>query len=107
VDTPGLRELQLWGDEESLTSSFPDVELLAEDCRFSDCTHLSEPGCAVMEAVDDGILGAERLASWHRLRRELAHLATKRGGAAARAQRQRWKAIAKAQKQLNRERGGR
>ena len=104
VDTPGLRELQLWGDEESLTSSFPDVELLAEDCRFSDCNHVSEPDCAVRVAVDDGILGAERLASWHRLRRELAYLATKRDGAAARAQRRRWKSIAKAQKELNRER---
>ncbi len=104
VDTPGLRELQLWGDEDSLASSFPDVELLAEDCRFSDCSHNSEPGCAVQAAVDDGLLGAERLASWHRLRRELAHLAVKKGGAAARAERQRWKSISKARRELNRER---
>jgi ribosome biogenesis GTPase len=100
VDTPGLRELQLWGDEDSLTRSFPDVDALAQQCRFSDCVHDSEPGCAVQEAVASGELGADRLKSWRRLHRELAYLARKTDGSAARAERQKWKAISKRQKAL-------
>lgn len=104
VDTPGLRELQLWGDQTSLTGSFPDVERLAANCRFSDCAHEQEPGCAVQEAAETGELPAERLASWCRLRRELAFLERKADGSAARAERQQWKSIAKQQKIINRER---
>jgi ribosome biogenesis GTPase len=104
VDTPGLRELQLWADENSLTSSFPEVAQLALDCRFSDCAHDSEPGCAVTLAVSDGTLPADRLHSWRRLHRELAYLARKVDPAAARADRQRWKSIAKTRRTLNKQR---
>jgi len=104
VDTPGLRELQIWGDEQSLSHSFADVEDIAADCRFSDCTHHTEPGCAVQEAVAQGTLPAERLDSWRRLHRELAYLARKTDGGAARAERQRWKAIAKQQRAIKRDR---
>lgn len=93
VDTPGLRELQLWGDEGSLVGAFPDVERLAQSCRFNDCTHETEPGCAVRDA-----LPPDRLESWRRLRRELAYLARKTDGAAARAERKKWKSIAKARR---------
>ena len=84
----GCGELQPWADEDSLTSSFPEVAQLALDCRFSDCAHDSEPGCAVTLAVSDGTLAADRLSSWRRLHRELAYLAQGRP-AAARADRQR------------------
>ncbi|MEI2785843.1 MAG: ribosome small subunit-dependent GTPase A [Candidatus Nanopelagicales bacterium] len=104
VDTPGLRELQIWGDEQSLSHSFADVEDIAAQCRFSDCTHDTEPGCAVQEAVAQGLLAAERLQSWRRLHRELAYLARKTDGGAARAERQRWKAIAKQQRAIKRDR---
>ena len=97
VDTPGLRELQLWGDEDSLVGAFPDVEQLAQMCRFTDCTHESEPGCAVRDHLPE-----ERLESWRRLRRELAYLARKTDGAAARAERKKWKSVAKAQRRLTR-----
>jgi ribosome biogenesis GTPase len=104
VDTPGLREVQLWGDEGSLANSFPDVAAFAEACRFNDCSHDSEPGCAVQQAVADGDITEDRLASWHQLRRELAYLARRTDPAAARAERQKWKAIARAQRALNRNR---
>jgi ribosome biogenesis GTPase len=104
VDTPGLRELQLWGDESSLADSFPDVEEFAAQCRFTDCRHDSEPGCAVTQAAADGSLSADRLESWRRLRRELAYLARKADPAVARAERDKWRSIAKARRSLNRDR---
>lgn len=104
VDTPGLRELQLWGDEDSLAGAFSDIDSLAQKCRFADCTHDTEPGCAVIEAVENGALPEARLDSWRQLRRELAYLARKTDGGAARAERQKWKSIAKAQKAVNRQR---
>jgi len=74
LDTPGMRELQMWGDEEDLTGAFGDIEDLAVDCRFSDCTHENEPGCAVCEALEDGHLNPAHYQSYLKLRRELAYL---------------------------------
>ena len=72
IDTPGLRELQLWGDEEALRGSFPEIERLGRECRFRDCRHEQEPGCAVLAAVESGELSGERLESWRRQQREMA-----------------------------------
>jgi ribosome biogenesis GTPase len=77
VDTPGMRELQLWSDDESLDRAFDDIERLAAHCRFADCCHEHEPGCAVQEAVRAGVLDARRLDSYHKLRRELRFLSLK------------------------------
>jgi ribosome biogenesis GTPase len=74
IDTPGLRELQLWGEEEALSTSFAEIERFSADCRFRDCTHEREPGCAVRSAVAEGKLAAARLESYQRQRRELRHL---------------------------------
>jgi ribosome biogenesis GTPase / thiamine phosphate phosphatase len=74
IDTPGLRELQLWSVESGVQATFADVEELAERCRFHDCAHESEPGCAVREAVERGTLAPERLRSWQKLERELHRL---------------------------------
>jgi ribosome biogenesis GTPase len=74
VDTPGLRELQLWEGAEGVPTAFAEVEDLAARCRFSDCAHEGEPGCAVRAAVADGSLPAERLASYRKLRGEVRHL---------------------------------
>lgn len=90
IDTPGLRELQLWGEEDSVDATFDDVAALASVCRFSDCEHESEPGCAVLEAVERGQLDPERLAHWRQLRAELAYLARREEGRAA----QEWKRLA-------------
>ncbi len=92
IDTPGLRELQLWGEEDSVDATFDDVAALASACRFADCAHESEPGCAVLEAVARGRLHPERLAHWRQLRAELTYLARREVGRAA----QEWKRIAAA-----------
>jgi len=74
LDTPGLRELQLWESAEGLGEAFSDIEDLAANCRFNDCAHRSEPGCAVQAALDDGTLDFGRWTSYTKLQRELAHL---------------------------------
>lgn len=77
VDTPGLRELRVWDLGHGLDRAFPGIEELALACRFSDCRHESEPGCAVLEAVATGKLDAARLASFRKLRAEAAFEARK------------------------------
>jgi ribosome biogenesis GTPase len=75
VDTPGLRALRLWG-EDGLGDAFADIDGLADTCRFRDCQHDTEPGCAVLEAVESGELSAARLKAWDKLQREVdAHAA--------------------------------
>lgn len=82
IDTPGMRELKLTGDED--LDSFDDIENLAAQCRFNDCAHAGEPGCAVRAAIDAGTLNAARVRSYDKLRNERAHQAETR---AAREQR--------------------
>jgi ribosome biogenesis GTPase / thiamine phosphate phosphatase len=77
LDTPGMRELQLWADESALEETFSDVAALAGQCRFSDCAHGSEPGCAVRAALAEGTLPAVRWESYRKLQRELRALALK------------------------------
>jgi ribosome biogenesis GTPase len=74
LDTPGLRELQLWDVGDGLEATFEDVASFAARCRFGDCAHRSEPGCAVREALQTGALARERFESWNKLQRELARL---------------------------------
>ncbi len=71
LDTPGMRELQLWGPEEALEKGFADIDRIAEKCRFSNCSHGSEPGCAVQIALDHGELSPERIENYKKLREEL------------------------------------
>jgi ribosome biogenesis GTPase / thiamine phosphate phosphatase len=75
IDTPGMRELQLWLDENTLDESFSDIEALAKNCRFIDCSHNSEPGCAVKEAIEQGKLDAKRLLNYNKMQLEQKHLA--------------------------------
>ncbi len=98
IDTPGMRELQLWEGDEGLAATFDDVEALAARCRFRDCSHEREPGCAVREAVAAGTLPADRLESFHKLKRELQHLAVKQDPGAQADERRRWRTIHKAAK---------
>lgn len=77
LDTPGMRELQLWEGATGLATTFEEIEALAAGCRFRDCSHGPEPGCAVRRAVAAGDLDPERLASHERLRREERFLATR------------------------------
>lgn len=75
IDTPGMRELQLWDTSDALAGAFADIDGLAADCRFRDCRHQSEPGCAVIAAVEGGSLPAERLESFRKLQAEQTHQA--------------------------------
>ena len=77
MDTPGLREFRVWALDEGLGQAFPDIEALAAQCRFRDCRHESEPGCAVLEAAAAGGIDADRLASYRKLRAEMAWLERK------------------------------
>ena len=94
VDTPGLRELGLWDANGALGAAFADVAALAQACRFRDCRHGTEPGCAVREAVEEGRLDSGRLANLEKLRREEAHLSRRLDPRKAREERDRWKNIA-------------
>jgi ribosome biogenesis GTPase len=78
LDTPGMRELQLWADEAALDSTFPELAALAVACRFRDCAHQGEPGCAVHAALSDGSLSEERYTAWRKLQRELRALEVRR-----------------------------
>ena len=92
IDTPGLRELQLWDvGSAGLESTFADVEELAGDCRFRDCTHVHEPGCAVLAAVESGELPRERLDSWRKLQRELRSIAMRHDAVLRREEVRKWK----------------
>jgi ribosome biogenesis GTPase len=94
IDTPGLRELQLLDGD--VDTAFEDVDALALDCRFSDCAHTREPGCAVLAAVDDGRLELDRLRSWRKLQRELAANAVRRDKRLHAARKARWRQQARA-----------
>ncbi len=71
IDTPGMREIQLWADDEDLANAFGDIEELAENCRFRDCKHISEPGCAVWQAIEDGELEEKRLNNYRKMGKEI------------------------------------
>ncbi|MFI4949841.1 MAG: ribosome small subunit-dependent GTPase A [Caulobacterales bacterium] len=100
LDTPGMRELALWDAEAGVAAVFGDVtaevERLARDCRFRDCAHGREPGCAVRAALEDGTLDTGRWRSFQKLQRELAYAVRKEDPEAAAAERRRWIAIHKA-----------
>ena len=96
LDTPGMRELALWDAEAGVAAAFAEttaeVDLLAEGCRFRDCAHDKEPGCAVQAAVADGRLDPERWRSFQKLQRELAHTVRREDPVARTAERKRWAA---------------
>jgi ribosome biogenesis GTPase len=100
IDGPGIRELQLWAGDEGLDAAFADIATLAAGCRFRDCRHDGEPGCTVATAVAAGRLAAERVASYHKLERELASLAARQDGLARQEERRRWRAIHKSMRHL-------
>lgn len=92
IDTPGMRELHLWADADAIVDAFEDIADLARACRFSDCTHESEPGCAVRAALGNS-LDEARFGNYQKLLREQAYLERKVDARAAAQERDRWKAI--------------
>ena len=103
IDTPGMRELQLWDvDTRALDTTFADIAALAAGCRFRDCTHRAEPGCAIQAALGDGSLDFDRWQSFQKLQREQAYAARKADPRLARATKADWKKIHKAQRATTR-----
>jgi ribosome biogenesis GTPase / thiamine phosphate phosphatase len=102
LDTPGVRSISLWDVEGGIALTFPEIEELVDLCRFGDCAHDSEPGCAVKEALADGRLDPARFESWDKLQRELAYEARSIDPKLAAEEKQKWKAIQKAMKGQNR-----
>jgi ribosome biogenesis GTPase len=96
IDTPGMRELQLWDADTGVQETFDDITALAPECHFADCRHDTEPRCAVKAAVADGRIPAERLENYIKLQRELAHLAGRQDALAQQAAKQVARAGAKA-----------
>lgn len=98
IDTPGMRALSLWAEpdaEAGISATFADVEALAARCRFSDCGHSGEPGCAIERALAEGTLSPARLASWEKLHKELAFQARRQDTSLAQAETKKWKQIHK------------
>jgi ribosome biogenesis GTPase len=93
LDTPGVRAVGLLDGSQGLDQAFVDVAELAAECRFSDCRHEDEPGCAVRAAIESGDLAPRRLASWRRLQREIAFEARRRDVRLAAEERARWRRI--------------
>jgi ribosome biogenesis GTPase len=104
IDNPGMRELQLWDEAADTDAAFADVADLAGRCRYPDCTHRHEPGCAVQAALADGRLAPERLASYEKLQREIAYQETRDDPEAQRAKKERWKKIHRAYNKIQKER---
>jgi ribosome biogenesis GTPase len=95
IDTPGLRELQLWEGDGGIAEAFGEITELARQCRYADCRHESEPGCAVRSAAEAGRLDPARLASHHKLRRELDYFERRQDKRALAEEKKRNKAIHK------------
>lgn len=102
IDTPGMRELQLWDVTESVSQGFEDIETLAEACRFRDCQHDGEPGCAVQAAIDNGSLPVERYQSYQKLLKELAFFERKASKKAQSDEKKKWKTITKQIRSMHR-----
>lgn len=104
IDTPGMRELQLWEKEESLSHSFHDIEALAALCKFRDCRHHGEPGCAIQAALEEGTLDQSRFDNYLKLQKELAYLERKTSKKSQQEEREKWKKIAGDRTRVQRQR---
>jgi ribosome biogenesis GTPase / thiamine phosphate phosphatase len=106
IDTPGIRALEVIGADEGVGRAFDDVTDLAARCRFADCRHEGEPGCAVLAAVAVGALAEDRLESWRKLEREAAHVQRREDPLARIDERRRWKTIHRSVRRHMQERDG-
>jgi ribosome biogenesis GTPase len=107
IDTPGMRELQLWDTGEGMSGAFGDIDRLAADCRVRDCRHQQEPGCAVRAALARGDMSVGRLESYHKLQAEGAHHARQIDQRAQLEEKRRWKTATKALHKRLKEKDGR
>jgi ribosome biogenesis GTPase len=107
IDTPGMREFQLWSVDEGLNKLFDEVESIVLKCKFTDCTHTNEKGCAVIDALEKGIIDEERLDSYRKLQKELDYLEEKQSKSAFLRRKEREKKLHKEIKQIYKRRKNR
>ena len=100
IDTPGMREIQMWAGEDGLQDTFYDIEALAKSCRFNDCSHNAESGCAVKEAINNGDLDPTRLESYRKLQNELTYLASREERSTRLHEKLKWKKISQWSKEI-------
>ncbi len=100
IDTPGMREIQMWAGGENLQGTFSDIEMLAKQCRFSDCNHNTEAGCAVKAAIDHGDLNPARLESYRKLQNELSYLVSREEHSTRLHEKTKWKKISQWAKEI-------
>lgn len=105
MDNPGLRAVQLWDGEEGLKRSFQDIELFGEQCRFSNCQHQNEPGCAVLDALERDEISMARYQNFIKMQKELAYRARKENWATRQNTKKRWKSRSKIQRQMKNNKG--
>ncbi|NEO32556.1 MAG: ribosome small subunit-dependent GTPase A [Symploca sp. SIO3C6] len=100
IDTPGMREIQIWAGNESFRDTFTDIEEIAKGCHFHNCLHDSEPGCAVQQALSEGTIDYQRFLSYQKLQKELDYLARKQDQKAYLDEKKRWKKISKSLRRI-------
>jgi len=101
IDNPGIREIGFWDDGGGLNVAFPEIESLANTCRFNDCSHTHEPGCQVLYSITTGTIRKDRLDSYQKMKRELAYLSKRQSKSADRVEKERWKEITLKIKAIN------
>ena len=104
IDTPGMRELQLWDSNQGLEDTFSDFTQIAENCHFSDCTHTGEKNCAVLTAVESGDIPTEHYENYIKLQKEAAFLEARQNDKSYYIRKKKWKKIHKAMKKFNKDR---
>lgn len=104
IDNPGIREIGFWDDGGGLNIAFPEIENLANTCRFYDCSHTHEPGCQVLHGVTTGAIRKDRLDSFQKMKRELAYLSDRQTKSSDRVEKERWKEVSLKIKAINKRR---
>jgi ribosome biogenesis GTPase len=95
IDNPGIREIQLWGEPEFIKEVFKDIEVLSMNCKFRDCSHINEPKCAVLNALNSGELSRTRYENYQKMMKELVYLAMKKEMSSEALERSKWKGLLK------------
>ena len=104
IDTPGMREIQMWAGEDDVGGTFDDIEVLAGQCRFGDCQHGTEPGCAVRAAIERGDIDGARFDNYRKLQKEIHYHQARQAGSLRLDEKTRWKKISQWQKSLRKSR---
>jgi ribosome biogenesis GTPase len=104
IDNPGIREIAFWNDDDGIDVAFPEIENLANECRFSNYSHMHEPGCRVLQAVTDREIFQDRLESYQKMKRELTYLSRRQHKSADRVEKEQWKEVALKIKAINKRR---